>query len=435
MEAGGRRWGAALLPLVLLLPLLLLLLPPPVLRAGSALPPGLLEELRQRRRDLRRLAAGGAEAEGGLRCGDVRREAGGAVLGSGFTKVVVRAALAGGGAVALKSVHGAGREVRRCEQRYGEPAGCRRLAAYKLLKEVMLLRRLRHPGIVQLHGQCYDGGGEPEAGVTAVLELGAPLEMIQLLQTPWEERFKICLGLVELLFYLAHSPLGSIVLLDFQPRQFVMVDGNLKVTDMDDASTEEPSCEEDNDCTLDFPTKSFPLQCSSAGKCKGINEKRNLFNAYRYFFTYLLPHSAPPTLQPFLSDILNATGNLQYGINETLRAFEKVLHLYKSGLYLQKRPLLLKDYISLRGFRTEEAEAYKCWPSYSHLGCLLSVHSPEEAAAICSSQPKCQSFIITQQRTWTGRPLASFQSSPTDLIPDTTAVVYIKRSASLGRRL
>lgn len=28
----------------------------------------------------------------------------------------------------------------------------------------------------------------------------------------------------------------------------------------------------------------------------------------RYFFTYLLPHSAPPALQPFLSDILNATG-------------------------------------------------------------------------------------------------------------------------------
>lgn len=61
-----------------------------------------------------------------------------------------------------------------------------------------------------------------------------------------------------------------------------MVDGNLKVTDMDDASTEELSCKEDNDCTLDFPTKSFPLKCSAVGKCEGINEKKNLFNAYRY---------------------------------------------------------------------------------------------------------------------------------------------------------
>lgn len=49
-----------------------------------------------------------------------------------------------------------------------------------------------------------------------------------------------------------------------------------------------------------------------------------------------------------------------------------------------------------------EGEDYKCWPSYSHLGCLLSVHSAEEAAAICNSQLQCQSFIITQQKTWTG---------------------------------
>ncbi|KFU97013.1 Protein kinase domain-containing protein, cytoplasmic, partial [Pterocles gutturalis] len=246
---------------------------------------------------------------------------------------------------------------------------------------------------------------------------------------------QICLSLVKLLFYLAHSPLGSIVLLDFQPRQFVMVDGNLKVTDMDDASTEELSCKTDNDCTLDFPTKSFPLKCSTAGKCEGINEKKNLFNAYRYFFTYLLPHSAPPVLRPFLSDILNATGDLRYGINETLKAFEKVLHLYTSGLYLQKRPLHLKDYISVKGFRAAEGEDYKCWPSYSHLGCLLSVHSAEEAAAICNSQSQCRSFIITQQKTWTGRPLASFRSSQTDLIPDANAVVYIKQSTSSGERL
>ncbi|XP_037995616.1 extracellular tyrosine-protein kinase PKDCC-like isoform X3 [Motacilla alba alba] len=410
---GARLSAAALLALPALALLALLALPAlPAARGGGGgggeaqpgfsppllLPPGLREELRQRRRDLRRLeaAAGGGEAAAaaGLGCGDLSRATVVSVLGWGFTKVVARAALAGGGTVALKSVHGAGREVRRCVQRYGAPAGCRRLAAYKLLKEVTLLQRLQHPGIV-----------------------------------------KICLSLVKLLFYLAHSPLGSIALLDFQPRQFVMVEGNLKVTDMDDASTEELSCKEDNDCTLDFPTKSFPLKCSVVGKCEGINEKKNLFNAYRYFFTYLLPHSAPPALRPLLSDILNATGDLRYGINETLRAFEKVLHLYKSGLYLQKRPLLLKDYISLKGFRTVEGEDYKCWPSYSHLGCLLSIHSAEEAAAICNSQLQCQSFIVTQHRTWTGRPLASFQSSWTDLIPDTNAVVYIKRSASSGERL
>lgn len=43
----------------------------------------------------------------------------------------------------------------------------------------------------QLHGQCYDNSGDAELRVTAILELGSPLEMIQLLQTPWEERFKV----------------------------------------------------------------------------------------------------------------------------------------------------------------------------------------------------------------------------------------------------
>uniref|UniRef100_A0A8D0GRY0 Extracellular tyrosine-protein kinase PKDCC n=1 Tax=Sphenodon punctatus TaxID=8508 RepID=A0A8D0GRY0_SPHPU len=380
----------------------------------------------RRHRDLMRL---GRSRPGRLGCADLSRLSGLGFLGSGFTKMVLRAALPGGEVIALKAVHWAGSEVSGCVQRYGHPAGCYRLAAYKLLKEATLLQRLRHPGIIKLHGQCYDNSLDPDIRVTAMLELGSPLEMIQLLQTPWEERFKICRSLVKLLHYLAHSPLGSVVLLDFQPRQFVMVDGNLKVTDMDDASSEELSCKEDNDCTLDFPTKSFTLQCTTAGKCEGINEKKNLFNAYRYFFTYLLPHTAPSSLQPILSDILNATGDLRYGINETLGAFEKVLHLYKSGLYLQKK------YISLMGFHTMESQDYKCWPSYSHQGCMLSVHSAEEAAAICNSHPQCQSFIITHQRTWTGRHLALFRSSLTDLIPDFNAVVYIKRSSTSRERL
>uniref|UniRef100_A0A8C6VIT1 FAM69 protein-kinase domain-containing protein n=1 Tax=Naja naja TaxID=35670 RepID=A0A8C6VIT1_NAJNA len=238
--------------------------------------------------------------------------------------------------------------------------------------------------------------------LVSMLELGTPLEMIQLLQIPWEERFKICLDLVELLYYLANSPLGSIALLDFQPRQFVMVNGLLKVTDLDDVSTEELSCKRDQDCILKFPTKTFFLKCASRRNCKGINEKRNLFNAYRYFFTYLLPHTAPIALQPILKDILNATGDLRYGANETLRAFQKVLHLYKSGLYLQKRPSHLKEYFVVKGFHSVDTEDYKCWPSYSPLRCMLSVHNVEEAASICNYHPQCQHFIITSQRTWTG---------------------------------
>lgn len=58
------------------------------------------------------------------------------------------------------------------------------------LASLLLAPHLRLP-LPQLRGHCLDSGGDPGAGVTAVLELGAPLEMIQLLQTPWEERFKV----------------------------------------------------------------------------------------------------------------------------------------------------------------------------------------------------------------------------------------------------
>lgn len=77
------------------------------------------------------------------------------------------------------------------------------------------------------------------------------------------------------------------------------------------------------------------------------------------------------------------------------------MHLKSFPKYLNTL-FLCPDYISLKGFRMAEGEDYKCWPSYSHLGCLLSVHSAEEAAAICNSQSQCQSFVVTQRRTWTG---------------------------------
>lgn len=43
----------------------------------------------------------------------------------------------------------------------------------------------------QLRGQCYDSNADPEIKITTILELGTPLEMIELLQTPWEKRFKV----------------------------------------------------------------------------------------------------------------------------------------------------------------------------------------------------------------------------------------------------
>ncbi|KAG7465612.1 hypothetical protein MATL_G00155390 [Megalops atlanticus] len=348
-------------------------------------------------------------------------------LGAGYTKAVTRGVLPKGLPVALKSVNRQGSDLRRCVEDFKDVEGCHELVSYKLIKEIVLLQILRHPNIIKLQGHCQLKG-QP-AGVTAALEEGSPLQMIQLLQSPWEERFRVCLGLVRLLHYLSQSPLGSVVLLDFQPRQFVLVSGELKLTDLDDASTEEPACRTDADCELHFPLRNFTLPCSPRGVCQGLNERRNLYNAYRYFFTYLLPHQAPPTLRHLIDQIMNSTAELKSGVSDTMEAFEDVLHLYKSGLYLENLlPSIITDYTAMRGVRTSGGVDYRCWASYSQQACVLSVHSAQEAALICSSHPQCTCFTLGARVTWTGRLLASFRSGFSDLVPDVNSVVYLKKT-------
>ncbi|KAI1895665.1 hypothetical protein AGOR_G00108560 [Albula goreensis] len=348
-------------------------------------------------------------------------------LGAGYTKTVIKGVLPMGFPVALKSVNEKGSDMRRCLEDFNDWDGCRELVSYKLIKEIVLLQRLRHPNIIKLQGHCQLN--TQAGGVTAALEQGSPLQMIQLLQSPWEERFRVCLGLVRLLHYLSQSPLGPVALLDFQPRQFVMVAGELKLTDLDDASVEEPACQTDADCTLHFPLRNFSIPCSSGGVCQGLNEKRNLYNAYRYFFTYLLPHQAPSILRPLIDQIMNSSGELKRDVSSTRKAFEEILRLYKSGLYLENLPSsLIRDYTALRGVRASGGVAYRCWPSYSQQACLLSVHNASEAALICSSHPHCTSFTLGGQVTWTGRPLASFRGGFSDLLPDVNSVMYIKKA-------
>uniref|UniRef100_A0A452R3X3 Extracellular tyrosine-protein kinase PKDCC n=1 Tax=Ursus americanus TaxID=9643 RepID=A0A452R3X3_URSAM len=350
-------------------------------------------------------------------------------VGSGYTKAVYRVRLPGGAAVALKAVDFSGHDLGSCVREFGARRGCYRLAAHKLLKEMVLLERLRHPNVLQLYGYCYQDSEDIPDTLTTITELGAPVEMIQLLQTSWEDRFRICLSLGRLLHHLAHSPLGSVTLLDFRPRQFVLVDGELKVTDLDDARVEETPCASSADCILEFPARNFTLPCSAQGWCEGMNEKRNLYNAYRwFFFTYLLPHSAPPPLRPLLDSIVNATGELSWGVDETLAQLERVLHLFRSGQYLQNSTADSRAEYQRLPDSTIPQEDYRCWPSYHHGSCLLSVFNLAEAVDVCESHAQCQAFVVTNQTTWTGRQLVFFKTGWSHVVPDPNKTTYVRAS-------
>ncbi|XP_048392614.2 extracellular tyrosine-protein kinase PKDCC isoform X2 [Stegostoma tigrinum] len=325
-----------------------------------------------------------------LGCRDINNASSVHYLGSGYTKAVYKAVLNETLAVALKSVDFGGHDMENCVKQYGALEDCYRLASYKLVKEMTLLQRLQHSNILKLYGYCYQDSNDIADTLTTITELGSPLEMIQLLQTSWEERFRICLSLIRLLHYLAHSPLGSVTLLDFRPRQFVIVDGELKVTDLDDASISETPCLSNSDCFMEFPARNFTLICSLEGRCQSMNEKRNLYNAYRFFFTYLLPHSAPSSLRSLLDTVVNATE------------------------YKQLANIAVPD------------ENYRCWPSYHHEGCLLSVNDLIEAKEICDSHSQCHAFVLTNQTTWTGRHLVFFKTSSNRVVPAAEKITFVK---------
>lgn len=66
-------------------------------------------------------------------------------------------------------------------------------------------------------------------------------------------------------------------------------------------------------------------------------------------------------------------------------------------------PLRRSDYTVVPGAGTSGNVDYRCWPSHSQQGCVLSVHSAREAAHICNSHSQCNSFTLTGRRTWTGQ--------------------------------
>ncbi|KAK1333122.1 hypothetical protein QTO34_006659, partial [Cnephaeus nilssonii] len=369
-----------------------------------------------------------------LGCAALRNVSGAQYVGSGYTKAVYRVRLPGGAAVALKAVDFSGHDLGSCVREFGARRGCYRLAAHKLLKEMVLLERLRHPNVLQLYGYCYQDSEDIPDTLTTITELGAPVEMIQLLQTSWEDRFRAPGPALDLPepgpppSPPGPLPLGSVTLLDFRPRQFVLVDGELKVTDLDDARVEETPCASSANCILEFPARNFTLPCSAQGWCEGMNEKRNLYNAYRFFFTYLLPHSAPPALRPLLDSIVNATGELTWGVDETLAQLEKVLHLYRSGQYLQNSTADSRAEYRRLPDSTIPQEDYRCWPSYHHGSCLLSVFNLAEAVDVCESHAQCRAFVVTNQTTWTGRQLVFFKTGWSHVVPDLHKTTYVKAS-------
>lgn len=143
--------------------------------------------------------------------------------------------------------------------------------------------------------------------------------------------------------YLAHSPLGSVAINDFQRQQFVLCGNTLKLTDLDDLSTEEPKCSKSKHCRQ---TKLFQyliknhnythtLKCIS-NICLGYNEIQNVVNTYRHFVNLFLNINTPTALLQNVESLLNSytsTWSAKSVLHETKLLFLKFRNLNVSGVY------------------------------------------------------------------------------------------------------
>lgn len=175
-----------------------------------------------------------------------------------------------------------------------EKSQCYSFPNMKLMKEILLLEQLKHPNLIKMLGYCVrseetESTSLKEHGVLAIHEYALRFYISTLLNWPFQMRAKTAIELADLLDYLEHSPLGSLRISDFKDAHFLMKDGRIKLTDMDDVTSVEPSC--------DTPTGhgqsnqgrgcSYKLQCIG-GICPGENAKKNMENMHKLFFKEIL---------------------------------------------------------------------------------------------------------------------------------------------------
>ncbi|XP_070571051.1 extracellular tyrosine-protein kinase PKDCC-like [Ptychodera flava] len=348
-------------------------------------------------------------------------------IGIGYTKYVEKGIYKGEN-LAMKSVALNGHDMTECNNKYMSYGDCLKLANYKLLKEITLLTQLQHTNVIKVSGYCLDDSINK---VTIMTELGSPVNIISLLQQSWEDRFRVCLGVSSLLHHLAKSPMGQLGIHDFKLAQFVTVHGEIKLADVDDIDNEEPACKTQRSCDeiIESKTsKTFHLPCVK-GRCLGFNPLMNMYNAYRFFFSYLLPFEVPDTMNALVAEVLNNTGSFSWDTSTLLNKMERILDIYKRGEYLQwqrgnqsERP----EYVAMPGKDLSGKHDYRCLLSHSGDGCTLTAFDQREGEDLCTNDKECRAFVMTSKKTWSGRTVIYLKNNVSEPQPNADTTLYVR---------
>ncbi|XP_071485028.1 extracellular tyrosine-protein kinase PKDCC-like [Diadema antillarum] len=216
-----------------------------------------------------------------LTCRDISRMQQVAPIGKGTTKEVFGGTFRGRG-VAIKMVTPSVKDVQLCfnKRAYRQKEECYEYANYKLMKEIAYSLQLSNERILKLLGFCVRGdavtGSVRDQGIVSVVEVGKKLSEYRLKQFTWAERLQVGSDIAELLVFLENSPLGSLEIGDLKLSQFIMVDGRIKLGDLDDMSSEERRCQKSRDCGI--LGENAGIECLNS-TCMGINAKANVLLA------------------------------------------------------------------------------------------------------------------------------------------------------------
>lgn len=363
-----------------------------------------------------------------LYCDDIANISDRVYLASGWTKAVYRGVYQGT-PVALKTVDPQGQDVTTCVESGKSHTDCHIKAAKKIVKEIVILQALADKNVLKVLGFCLPRNADDNLWVAMVTELGESVDLIKLLQMSWEDRLRVCLDITRIINLLNTTPYGSMSMNDFRRQQFVLVDGVLKLSDVDDAGFEDPSCTEDEDCTIVFTSSNMTHRSSCINNhCPYNNAIRNLYNAGRHFVTFLLPHGAPLLLQPIIDKVVDGYTNLTMPSKHLLKTLNKIKQLYQTGWYMNrtKPEDSATRYKQISNVDLPGMYDYRCRFSLSSAGCSVSVYDRREAEDICDMEEECQGFVMSPTKTWTGRRLVHLKNGVANPLYHPKTELYIK---------
>ncbi|XP_061197727.1 uncharacterized protein LOC133205857 isoform X2 [Saccostrea echinata] len=389
--------------------------------------------------------------ESGLTCKDVDNLRISQAIKVGAKKYVDRAILHPHNTEVVIKSQGNDQETKiKCMKKVYDADKCHNMGNYHLMREIILLSVLKHPGIVNFLGFCIRGDSInydiKKKGLLLVLEAGTPITPGILSYTQWETRLKYAIELGELLKYLEESPLGSVELLGIKMDDFVTAKGNhLKLVDLDDVSLEEKTCQSEADCKI--PTASLANMACENGRCKDWNAKNNLQRVGASLFHQLLSNP-PPQISRGINELKQNILLLNITANQIIRKLKGMQSETDSGVQgpqnnfqdnfghpgvgqdsrqgqghakvemVQQRivsrnedqhrqeeinsyrVLPEKKYTSSGDYRRIEQSNfpgqydYTCQSSRVMWGCVLTVHSLTEAKNYCNNDPQCKAFVL-----------------------------------------